>query len=202
MKLNTEKKTKRNSSKSGNFVQLGILLVLILFAPFISISQEKEYIVTNNNDTIFGKVIRGTNYLNPTKVTFKIKNKKGKKTLINPSEVKTIRSMRGIDGDCYISTIYDKWFIKKIINGRITVYQLIGGVVFYVSKDDSKIVSTDIGWFFSGKKAHAQVRLLIEDNSEILKEFDSLKGSERNIMYIIKKKNNAEKQTIANSDHN
>jgi len=200
--LNTGKKTKRNSSKSGNFVQLGILLVLILFAPFISISQEKEYIVTNNNDTIFGKVIRGTNYLNPTKVTFKIKNKKGKKTLINPSEVKTIRSMRGIDGDCYISTIYDKWFIKKIINGRITVYQLIGGVVFYVSKDDSKIVSTDIGWFFSGKKAHAQVRLLIEDNSEILKEFDSLKGSERNIMYIIKKYNNAEKQTIANSDHN
>ena len=202
MKLNTVKKTKRNSLKSGNFVQLGILLVLILFAPFISISQEKEYIVTNNNDTIFGKVIRGTNYLNPTKVTFKIKNKKGKKTLINPSEVKTIRSMRGIDGDCYISTIYDKWFIKKIINGRITVYQLIGGVVFYVSKDDSKIVSTDIGWFFSGKKAHAQVRLLIEDNSEILKEFDSLKGSERNIMYIIKKYNNAEKQTIANSDHN
>ena len=202
MKLNTGKKTKRNSSKSGNFVQLGILLVLILFAPFISISQEKEYIVTNNNDTIFGKVIRGTNYLNPTKVTFKIKNKKGKKTLINPSEVKTIRSMRGIDGDCYISTIYDKWFIKKIINGRIKVYQLIDGVIFYVSKDDSQIVSTDIGWFFSGKKAHAQVRLLIEDNSEILKEFDSLKGSERNIMYIIKKYNNAEKQTIANSDHN
>ena len=202
MKLNTGKKTKRNSLKSGNFVQLGILLVLILFAPFISISQEKEYIVTNNNDTIFGKVIRGTNYLNPTKVTFKIKNKKGKKTLINPSEVKTIRSMRGIDGDCYISTIYDKWFIKKIINGRIKVYQLIDGVIFYVSKDDSQIVSTDIGWFFSGKKAHAQVRLLIEDNSEILKEFDSLKGSERNIMYIIKKYNNAEKQTIANSDHN
>ena len=153
MKLNTGKKTKRNSLKSGNFVQLGILLVLILFAPFISISQEKEYIVTNNNDTIFGKVIRGTNYLNPTKVTFKIKNKKGKKTLINPSEVKTIRSMRGIDGDCYISTIYDKWFIKKIINGRITVYQLIGGVVFYVSKDDSKIVSTDIGWFFFWQKS-------------------------------------------------
>ncbi len=56
--------------------------------------------------------------------------------------------------------------------------------------------------FLSGKKAHAQVRLLIEDNSKILKEFDSLKGSERNIMYIIKKYNNAENQTIANSDHN
>jgi hypothetical protein len=201
MELNTGN-TKINSSKSGDFAQLGVLLVLILFVPFISISQEKEYIVTNNNDTIYGKVIRGTNYFNPSKVIFKIKNEKGKKTLINPSEVKTIRSIRGIDGDCYISTIYDKWFIKKIINGRIKVYQLIGGVVFYVSKDDSKIVSTDIGWFFSGKKAHAQVRLLVEDNSEILKEFDSLKGSERKIMYIIEKYNNAEKQTIANSDRN
>jgi len=173
--------------------QLKALIILSLFFPFISISQEKEYIVKNNNDTVYGKVIRGTNFFNSSKVVFKIKNEEGKKTLIKPSEVKTIRSFKGVDGDCYITTIYDKWFIKRIIKGRINVYKLIDGVIYFVSKDNSEIVSTDIGWFFSGKKAHSQIRPLIEDNLVILKEFDSLKGTEKNIAYIIEKYNNAEK---------
>lgn len=176
-----------------NIKQLKTIIILTFFVPFISVSQEKEYMVTNNNDTIYGKVIRGTNYLNTSKVIFKIKDDNGKKTIIKPSEVKTIRSIKGVDDNCYITTIYDEWFIKRVINGRIKVYQLIDGVIFFVSKDDSEIVSTDIGWFFSGKKAHSQVRSLIEDNPEILKEFDSLKGTEKNIMYIIEKYNNAEK---------
>lgn len=172
--------------------QLKTLIIFTFFLPFVSISQEKEYIITNNNDTIYGKIIRGTNYINTSKVIFKIKDENGKKKIIKPGEVKTIRSIKGIDGNCHISTIYDKWFIKRVINGRIKVYQLIDGVIFFVSKDNSEIVSTDIGWFFSGKKAHSQVKPLIEDNIEILKEFESLKGTEKNIMYIIEKYNNAE----------
>jgi hypothetical protein len=180
--------------------QLKTLIILSLFFPFISGSQENEYIITNNNDTTYGKVIRGTNYLDPSKVIFKIKNEEGKKIVIKPSEVKAIRSIKGVDGDCYIKTIYDKWFIKRIINGRIKVYQLIDGAIFFISKDDSEVVSTDIGWFFSGEKAHSQVVPLIEDNPEILKEFDSLKGTEKNIMYIIEKYNYAEKQAVINKE--
>ena len=175
-----------------NIKKLKFLLLLTLCLPVTSNSQEKEYIVTTTNDTIYGKVIRGTNLLNTSKVLFKIKDKNGKKTLIKPNEVKTIRSIKGIDGNCFITTIYDKWFIKKIISGRINVYLLVDGVTYFVSKDDSKITSTDIGWFFSSKKAHAQVRPLIEDNPEILKEFDTLKGSEKNMLYIIKKYNTAQ----------
>ncbi len=173
--------------------QLKTLIFFILCLPLLGVSQEKEYIVTNKNDTIYGKVIRGTNYLNPSKVVFKIKNKGGKKTLIKPSEVKTIRSIEGVDGDCYITTIYDKWFIKEIINARINVYQLIDGAIFFVSKDNSEIVSTYIGSFFSSEKAHSQIRPLIEDNPLILKEFDALKGTEQNIMEIIRTYNNSEK---------
>lgn len=174
---------------------LKVFLFLGLYIPFVSISQEKEYVITNKNDTIYGKVIRGSNFLNPSKVIFKIKNKEGKKFVINPSEVKTIRSIKGIDGNCHITTIYDKWFIKRIIEGRIKVYQLIDGVLIFVSKDDSEIVSTDIGWFFAGKKAHAEVRALIDDNPEILKEFDTLRGNQDNCMYIIEKYSKAAKQS-------
>ncbi|MDG1730492.1 MAG: hypothetical protein P8K68_13150 [Algibacter sp.] len=165
------------------------LLIFTLFLPFFFFSQEKEYIVTNNNDTIYGKVIRRTNYLNTRKVIFKIKDENGKKTRIDPSEVKTIRSIKGLDGNCYITTIYGKWFLKKIIDGRIKVYQLIDGVIIFVSKDNSEIVSTDVGWFFSGKKAHEQIRPLLEDDEEVLKQFDSISGNYKNIMSVIKKYN-------------
>ncbi len=143
----------------------------------------------NNNDTIYGKVVRGTNYSNPSKVVFKIKDSKGKKSLINPKEVKLIKSNKGVDGECIIRTIYDDWFIKKIIDGRIKVYQLIDGVLFYTSKDGGEIKSTDFGGFNSRKNTHLQISLLIDDNPDILKEFDLLEGSQKNILYIIEKYN-------------
>ena len=170
---------------------LKILIFCALLISFKGASQQREYIVTNNNDTIYGKIIRGNNFLNPSKVFFKIKDEKGKKTLINPSETKAIRSLKGVDGDCFIVTIYDEWFLKKIIDGRIKVYQLIDGVLMYVSKDDSKIMSTDIGLFFTRKKSHAQIRPLLEDNEEILKEYDTLEGSIKNIFQMIEKYNKA-----------
>lgn len=113
--------------------------------------------------------------------------------MINPKEVKTIRSLKGIDGDCYIRTIYDDRYIKRIIEGRINVYQLVDGSIIYISKDDSIIRSTDIGDFFSKKKAHAQVRPYMKDNPEVLKEFDTLKGTYDNMMNIIEKYNKLEK---------
>jgi len=171
---------------------LKILIIFTLLISFKSISQDKEYIVTNNNDTIYGKVIRGNNVLNPSKVIFNIKDDKGKKTIIDPSETKAIRSLKGVDGDCFIVTIYDDWFLKKIIDGRIKIYQLIDGVQMYVSKDDSEIMSTDIGLFFTRKKSHAQIRPLLEDNKEILKEYDALEGSIKNIFEMIEKYNKHE----------
>ncbi|WP_299765654.1 hypothetical protein [uncultured Dokdonia sp.] len=166
-----------------------IILLLIILSYRGVYSQEKEYLVTNDNDTIYGKIIRGTNYLNPSKTIFKIKDKEGKKHLINPAEVKVLRSLKGVDGDCIIRTVYGTFFIKKIIHGRINVFQMIDNVFYYTSKDNEKIKAADFGGFGSRKKAHAEIRTLIKDNPKILKEFDSLKGSAKNILYIIKKYN-------------
>lgn len=173
-----------------------IILSLILFSLTTAHSQEKEYLVTNNNDTIYGKIIRGTNYLNPSKIVFKIKTEQGKKTKINPSEVKIIRSLKGVDGNCIIRTVYNQIFIKEIINGRIKVFVNISTPLFYISKDGGEIEFADFGGFGSRKKVHSQIRTLVKDSPEILKEFDSLKGTRKNIMYIIEKYNNAEKKLL------
>ncbi|MCR8666201.1 hypothetical protein NO995_00760 [Aestuariibaculum sp. M13] len=176
------------------YIPLYITLSLFINAN----SQNNEYIVTNSNDTIYGKVIRGTNYLNPSIVTFKLIDENDNKLLINPSEVNTIRSIDGLDGDCTIRTVFDKFFIKEIINGRIKVYQLVDNAFFYTSKDNGQITIADFGGFGSRKKAHSQIRDLIKDNPQILIEFDKLKGSAKNIFYIIEKYNESY-ETIANS---
>lgn len=168
-----------------------LLFILCFIAK--NIAQEKEFIVTNDNDTIYGKVVRGTNFLNPSKVVFRIKDEQGHKTRIDPKEVKTIRSIKGVDGNCIIKTIYDVWFAKRIIDGRIEVFQLIDGVMFFTSKGGGNIKRADFGGFGSRKKAHSQIRLLINDNAEILKEFDVMKGSAKNILNIIQKYNNSYK---------
>lgn len=177
-----------------------ILILIQLSFAYVK-AQEKEYIVTTENDTIYGKIIRATKHLNPSKVVYKIKDEQGKKYLINPSEVKTIRSINGVDGNCVIKTIYDKFFIKEIIDGRIKVFQSIESVIFYLSKDEEEIMLADFGGFGSRKKAHSQIRNLVKDNPQILKEFDLLKGSEKNILYIIKKYNESY-NTITNKQYN
>jgi len=178
-----------------------IILLIFLFISSKNIAQEIEYVVTIDNDTIYGKVTRRINILDPSKIKFKVKDDNGKRTVFKPSEVKAIRSIKGVDGNCFIVTIYDHWFLKRIINGRIKVYQLIDGAILFVSKNNSDIKSTDIGDFFSRKKSHSQIRSLIEDNSQILKEFDSLEGSQKNILYIIEKYNKSVNKTIANNTY-
>ncbi|WP_155827790.1 hypothetical protein [Gillisia sp. JM1] len=176
---------------------LKIFTALFFLIITTTIAQEKEYIVTNRNDTIYGKITRAINYLNTSEIRYKIKDEKGNNDLINPSEVKIIRSIDGVDGDCFIATIYDKWFLKRIINGRIKVYQLVDGVLFFTSKDDSEIKSTDFGGLNARENGLNRIRPLIEDNPIILEEFNSMKGSQKNILYIIEKYNDYAKLIIA-----
>ncbi|AXO79206.1 hypothetical protein DZC78_02010 [Olleya aquimaris] len=170
-----------------------IILPFFLFLITLCIAQEKEYVVTKDGDTIYGKITRASSFLNPSKVRFKIKDTNGNKKLLNPKEVETIKSLKGVDGQCIIKTVYGKWFVKMIIDGKIKVYQLIDGVIFYTSKDNSEIRLTDFGGFNNKKESHSRIRLLLNDNSDILKEFDLLDGTQKNILYIIEKYNTLEK---------
>ncbi|MBT8245890.1 MAG: hypothetical protein HKP48_00220 [Winogradskyella sp.] len=164
-----------------------LFLNLLIFT--ISIAQEREYVITKKKDTIYGKVTRATSLLNAPKVKFKIKDLNGHKIILKPADVETIKSLKGVDGKSIIRTVYDDWYVKQIIDGRIKVYQLLDGVIFYMSKDSSKIRLNDFGGFNSRKESHARIRPLFSDNPTILKEFDSLVGTEKNIKYMIKKYN-------------
>lgn len=178
--------TKMTVLRSPHFFIISLLLLSIQ-----TISQEREYIITNDNDTIYGKVRRSTNYLNTAEVRYKIKDEAGNKYLIDPAEVKFIRSLKGVDGDCLIATVYDEWFLKRIINGRIKVYQLVDGIIFFTSKDGSDIVSNDFGGLNKREDSKDRIRTLIQDNPAILEEFNALKGSQKDILYIIQKYNNS-----------
>lgn len=166
-----------------------IILLFNLFFFTVCIAQEKEYAVTKEGDTLYGKITRANSFFNPSKVRFKIKDENGNKRLLYPNEVETIKSLKGVDGQCIIKTVYNKWFVKMIIDGKIKVYQLIDGVIFYTSKYNSEIKLNDFGGFNIKKESHSKIRLLLNDNADILKEFDSLDGTQKNILYIIKKYN-------------
>ncbi len=159
----------------------------------LSHAQEREYIVTKSKDTIYGSVTRGTKIFNPAEVKLKFKDEAGNESVIDPAEVKTIRSLNGVDGDSFISTIHDQWFVKRIVDGRIKIYKFMDVALLFISKDDSEITSAEFGGFSPRSKGHAQIKELIKDNPEISMEFDTMKGSEKNILYIINKYNEVEK---------
>lgn len=170
-----------------------ILTVLFLIITLDCLGQQEEYIVTNSNDTIFGKISRSINYLNSAEVRFKIKDNNGNKSLIDPGEIKFLKSIDGVDGDCTIATIYDKWFIKRILDGKIKVYQLVDGLLFFTSKNNSEIISNDFGGLNNRVNSLNRIRPLIEDNPIILEEFNSISGSQKDILYILEKYNNQSK---------
>lgn len=171
---------------------------ILVFTSFLvsfsfGFAQEREYIVTNSNDTIYGSVKRKTDLLVMPGVKYMFKDEQGNKTQVDPAGIKLMRSLDGVDGDCYIATAYGRWFAKRIIEGRIEVYQTVDSTIFYVSKDGSDLEFKDFGGFGSRKTAHAEIRPLFVDNPEILKEFDALKGSHANILYMIQKYNDSGK---------
>lgn len=171
-------------------------LVTLIGICLNSRAQNQEYIITFDNDTIYGKVrVNGLKFI----------DKNRNKSAIKPDEVSEFYSIDGLTGNNghfeSVFVMYDseRSFLKRIINGRIKMFSLTiyfrtefginSEITYYLSKNDSEVTTTDIGKLFSRKKSHKQVREFIADNNEILKEFDGMKGSEKNIRYIIEKYN-------------
>ncbi|MFV0573549.1 MAG: hypothetical protein ACK5M1_14165 [Xanthomarina gelatinilytica] len=170
-------------------------LSLCLFITHIHLAQEREYMVTKNKDTIYGSIKRSFNLFDKD-IVFKLEDATGKKTRIDVNEIKCLRLFDGVDGNSYIVTIYDTWFLKRIVEGEIEVFEMLSTPLFYVSKNGSELEFIDMGMPFARKKAHAQLRPYFIDNPELLEEFDSMQGTEKNILYIIKKYNSLKENKV------
>ncbi|MBU2945782.1 hypothetical protein [Zobellia uliginosa] len=173
---------------------IGLIIMILIYNNCMS--QNKEYIVTFDNDTIYGKVKRRTDLGGPklTQFHYKFKEDNKKYRPIKPSEVKFFHTIDGVDGDAFFVSRDKHFFLERIVDGEIRLFKSVVSLAnekpsYYYIKNNSILRSTSIGT--SRKKSHGQIRTLLEDKPKILQEFETLKGSLDNIKYIIEKYNNA-----------
>lgn len=166
-----------------------ILTTLIISIQTFSNAQSQEYIVSYNNDTIYGDVKRKTNLLGNPIVEYKIKLSNGERVDISPKEIKHIHTVDGLDGDSHFEAYLDWCFVKLVLDGRIKLYNIPDSAFYCVSKDNSPMQSTSINELFSNDKAHEEIANLLRDKPRIFEEFKDLKGNFKNIFYIINKYN-------------
>lgn len=162
-------------------------LLAILCMPCLA--QQKEYIVSYTHDTIYGEIKRKSNLLNPSKVDYKIKLSNGARVDIDPREIKYIKTFNGVDGNSLLEAYAESSFVKLVLDGRIRLYHMPDSAIHFISKDQSDIKMTNIGLLFTNEQAHKELEDLLLDNRDIYNEFMELKGTFKNIRYIIEKYN-------------
>lgn len=184
-------------------IKIKLLFTVILFSiSFYAVSQNeqgKEYILTFERDTIYGKTSLRAFY------GFKFIDENGVESEIKPDEIYEFYLADGIWPNTYFESVIlpgsmeNRVFLKRLIDGKIKMFvesieleeQMY--VTYYLSKNNSKLIRTNIGQPFMKKKSHQQVRKLISDNEEIINEFDYLKGKISVIKTIIEKYNDYSK---------
>lgn len=155
-------------------------------------NAQQEYVITKDDDTIYGKVSRRDDFFNPRAVRFKIKTEAGEKIKLEAKDLKAVKTADGLDGEAYFIPLNDKEYVKQVLEGRINLYLYSEVYVYMVSKAGQPMQSAAFGLIGKRKKAKAQVIDLIRDNKEVLKEFETMKPNINQIIAILKKYNETE----------
>jgi len=164
--------------------------ILVFFTLFISVFVKVEakvdfkngYIITLNNDTIYGKIVNTNYYEHSLKCTFK-ENDKDETTTYFPNQ---LTGYRFIDGKFYISkkvlvdSIPTTFFMEYLINGKLNFYfRQDKGVInhYYAEKDTSgireliyinEIVHINDGDFNVEKKKYVGLLTVITSDCQLL----------------------------------
>jgi len=156
-------------------------------------AQKTVYIVTNNNDTIYGKKIL---YKKDMKGI-----KKGKEKIFH-----NIDSILGYYASSYsIYSYFEKvpsphsWdkpgaeaFVRRVINGKIKMYTepTQNGYYVYISKNNSKLVLIPTGQLkFRKKTTYEKLKKYIEDDPQILNELNTIGAKRIDFENLINKYN-------------
>lgn len=124
-----------------------IILLLLCSFHFVVKSQRNfkpGYIISNNNDTIWGEIDSRVDLLMSQRCNFRSENKEI--TTFYPGSIK---GYRFIDGKYFVSQNIDGnlLFVEYLIKGTISIYYVndISGERYYISKNDSTL--TEIPYF-------------------------------------------------------
>jgi hypothetical protein len=153
-----------------------IYLILLLICSVSINAQNKDYIITNELDTIYGKVKRanfgilkfkkGETIIKYITIEDKITEyySSGKAQLFEV--VKTPKEM-GVNSE--------KIFMLKIVNGKIKLFANYtqSGNSYFISKDNSNLEYLYGGWHLKLKTNSSKIlRKYISDNEKVLKKFN------------------------------
>lgn len=122
-----------------------LLVVAVSFSLMVSgqINYKKGYIITNKNDTIYGRIDDRGGYRNANICVFKAKDKPLVK--FYPGDILAYRMFNDkyyVDKRMYVKGVYKHLFIDVLIKGDVSLYHFRKNrdMAYYIEKKDGKMV--------------------------------------------------------------
>jgi len=121
-------------------INKGIWIVLVISAFFASpvvgqIGFYEGYIVTNQNDSVFGKIdIKEKKHI----IEYCILKKDGENVKYYPDKVKRFGFF---NGPCYVSNVLRDTIVQVLVEGKLSLYKLQS--TLYIQKEKEKVAKLD-----------------------------------------------------------
>lgn len=118
--------------------RIWILLILLAYFP-LSVSAQlgfyEGYVVTNNNDSVFGKIgLSKSRHI----IEYCTLKKDGEDIKYYPDKVKRFGYF---DGACYVSDVLKDTIVQVLVDGKLSLYKLQS--TLYIQKEKEKVTKLD-----------------------------------------------------------
>lgn len=118
--------------------RIWILFVLLAYFPvsvFAQLGFYEGYVVTNQNDSVFGKIGIGEK---KHIIEYCILKKDGEDIKYYPDKVKRFGYL---DGACFVSNVLKDTIVQVLVEGKLSLYKL--QTTLYIQKEKEKVTKLD-----------------------------------------------------------